>query len=103
LARIGESGDLCKCSFCGKSQKQVNKLVAGPGVYICDGCVDICYDILEEELFLDPKTRVSAGSVEEFLGKWVDHIDPQDTDGVTEATTLLIRLLARLTQKTHTP
>ena len=40
MARIGEGGDLLKCSFCGKSQKQVKKLIAGPGVYICDAMGD---------------------------------------------------------------
>jgi ATP-dependent Clp protease ATP-binding subunit ClpX len=50
VARMGESGDLLKCSFCGKSQKQVKKLIAGPGVYICDECIDLCNEIIEEEL-----------------------------------------------------
>jgi ATP-dependent Clp protease ATP-binding subunit ClpX len=50
VARIGDGGDLLKCSFCGKSQKQVKKLIAGPGVYICDECIDLCNEILEEEL-----------------------------------------------------
>src|SRR5690348_5947215 len=50
VARIGETGDLLKCSFCGKSQKQVKKLIAGPGVYICDECIDLCNEIIEEEL-----------------------------------------------------
>ena len=50
MARIGDGGDLLKCSFCGKSQKQVKKLIAGPGVYICDECVDLCNEIIEEEL-----------------------------------------------------
>ena len=50
MARIGESGDLLKCSFCGKSQKQVKRLIAGPGVYICDECIDLCNEIIEEEL-----------------------------------------------------
>ncbi|GAB3623961.1 ATP-dependent Clp protease ATP-binding subunit ClpX [Mariniluteicoccus endophyticus] len=49
MARIGESGDLLKCNFCGKSQKQVKKLIAGPGVYICDECIDLCNEIIEEE------------------------------------------------------
>src|SRR3989442_594832 len=49
MARLGES-DLLKCSFCGKSQKQVKKLIAGPGVYICDECIDLCNEIIEEEL-----------------------------------------------------
>lgn len=50
MAKFGEGGDLVKCSFCGKSQKQVKKLIAGPGVYICDECIDLCNDIIEEEL-----------------------------------------------------
>ena len=50
MARIGDGADLLKCSFCGKSQKQVKKLIAGPGVYICDECIDLCNEILEEEL-----------------------------------------------------
>ncbi len=50
MARIGEGGDLLKCSFCGKSQKQVKRLIAGPGVYICDECIDLCNEIIEEEL-----------------------------------------------------
>ncbi|MDA3030504.1 MAG: ATP-dependent Clp protease ATP-binding subunit ClpX [Actinomycetota bacterium] len=48
--RIGESGDLLKCSFCGKTQKQVKKLIAGPGVYICDECIDLCNEIITDEL-----------------------------------------------------
>jgi ATP-dependent Clp protease ATP-binding subunit ClpX len=47
-----------KCSFCGKSQEQVRKLIAGPGVYICDECVDLCNEILDEELF-DSSATVS--------------------------------------------
>ncbi|MEY4970712.1 MAG: hypothetical protein RLZZ277_943 [Actinomycetota bacterium] len=48
--RIGEANDLLKCSFCGKTQKQVKKLIAGPGVYICDECIDLCNEIIVEEL-----------------------------------------------------
>ncbi len=50
MAKFGDSGELLKCSFCGKSQKQVKKLIAGPGVYICDECIDLCNEIIEEEL-----------------------------------------------------
>ena len=50
MAKFGEGGDLLKCSFCGKSQKQVKKLIAGPGVYICDECIELCNEIIEEEL-----------------------------------------------------
>src|SRR5437762_14114646 len=49
MAKFGDS-DLLKCSFCGKSQKQVKKLIAGPGVYICDECIDLCNEIIDEEL-----------------------------------------------------
>jgi ATP-dependent Clp protease ATP-binding subunit ClpX len=74
VARIGDS-DLLKCSFCGKSQKQVKKLIAGPGVYICDECIDLCNEIIEEELSegsdlsLDelPKPR----EIYEFLNSYV--------------------------------
>ncbi|CAI9407948.1 MULTISPECIES: ATP-dependent Clp protease ATP-binding subunit ClpX [Aestuariimicrobium] len=54
MARIGESSDLFKCSFCGKSQKQVKKLIAGPHVYICDECIDLCNEIIEEEFAETP-------------------------------------------------
>jgi ATP-dependent Clp protease ATP-binding subunit ClpX len=75
VARIGDGGDLLKCSFCGKSQKQVKKLIAGPGVYICDECIDLCNEIIEEELneggevSLDelPKPR----EIFEFLNSYV--------------------------------
>jgi len=50
MARLSESGELFKCSFCGKSQKQVRKLIAGPGVYICTECIDLCNEIIDEEL-----------------------------------------------------
>lgn len=60
MARIGESGDLLKCSFCGKSQKQVKQLIAGPGVYICDECVELCNEIIRE--------RMDEQAPEEVLG-----------------------------------
>ncbi len=50
MARMQESADLLKCSFCGKSQKQVKKLIAGGAVYICDECIELCNEIIEEEL-----------------------------------------------------
>ncbi len=52
-----------KCSFCGKSQEQVRKLIAGPGVYICDECIDLCNEILDEELLESPgKTKTGNDS-----------------------------------------
>ena len=50
MTRIGETSDLLKCYFCGKTQKQVKKLIAGPGVYICDECIELCNEIIVEEL-----------------------------------------------------
>ena len=50
MARSSEGAELLKCNFCGKSQKQVRKLIAGPGVYICDECIGLCNEIIEEEL-----------------------------------------------------
>ena len=75
MAKFGESGDLLKCSFCGKSQKQVKKLIAGPGVYICDECIDLCNEIIEEE-FSDATELVSGDlpkpvEIYEFLNDYV--------------------------------
>src|SRR4051794_139641 len=76
MARIGDGGgDLLKCSFCGKSQKQVKKLIAGPGVYICDECIDLCNEIIEEELsetselhFEElPKPREIHGFLDDYI------------------------------------
>src|SRR3978361_1606637 len=50
MARGSEGNEQLLCSFCGKSQRQVKKLIAGPGVYICDECIDLCNEIIDEEL-----------------------------------------------------
>jgi ATP-dependent Clp protease ATP-binding subunit ClpX len=76
MARIGESGDLLKCSFCGKSQKQVKKLIAGPGVYICDECIDLCNEILEEEFSESADARTldelpKPQQIRQFLDQYV--------------------------------
>jgi ATP-dependent Clp protease ATP-binding subunit ClpX len=54
LARPTDSNEQLLCSFCGKSQRQVKKLIAGPGVYICDECIDLCNEIIDEELAPQP-------------------------------------------------
>ena len=75
MAKFGDSGELLKCSFCGKSQKQVKKLIAGPGVYICDECIDLCNEIIEEEL--SESTEISFDNlpspreISEFLDEYV--------------------------------
>jgi ATP-dependent Clp protease ATP-binding subunit ClpX len=75
VARIGDGGDLLKCSFCGKSQKQVKKLIAGPGVYICDECIDLCNEIIEEELSESSELKLDnlpkPREIYEFLDSYV--------------------------------
>jgi ATP-dependent Clp protease ATP-binding subunit ClpX len=74
VSRLGDS-DLLKCSFCGKSQKQVKKLIAGPGVYICDECIDLCNEIIEEELAETSELKVEElpkpVEIYEFLNDYV--------------------------------
>jgi ATP-dependent Clp protease ATP-binding subunit ClpX len=75
MAKFGEGGDLLKCSFCGHTQKQVKKLIAGPGVYICDECIDLCNEIIEEEFAETPE--IASGDLPkprdifEFLNGYV--------------------------------
>ncbi|MDQ3098086.1 MAG: ATP-dependent Clp protease ATP-binding subunit ClpX, partial [Chloroflexota bacterium] len=52
-----------RCSFCGKSQEQVRKLIAGQGVYICDECINLCQEIIEEEMLDQPKTKAAAAKL----------------------------------------
>jgi ATP-dependent Clp protease ATP-binding subunit ClpX len=75
MARPADSGDLLKCTFCGKTQKQVRKLIAGPAVYICDECIGLCNEILDEELaeaveqeFVEvPKPREIFSFLEQYI------------------------------------
>ena len=75
MARIGDGSDLLKCSFCAKSQKQVKKLIAGPGVYICDECIDLCNEIIEEELSESSETGLEElpkpREIYDFLDQYV--------------------------------
>jgi len=75
VAKFGEGGELLKCSFCGKSQKQVKKLIAGPGVYICDECIDLCNEIIEEELAETPELGFDElpkpAEIFEFLNDYI--------------------------------
>jgi ATP-dependent Clp protease ATP-binding subunit ClpX len=70
-----QSDNRLKCSFCGKSQDQVKKLIAGPGVYICDECVDLCNEILDEELF---EGGPSAAPAESGVPQLVDVPKPKE-------------------------
>ena len=76
MARLTDGAELLKCSFCGKSQKQVRKLIGGSGVYIFDYCIELCNEIIEEELG-EKSTETSSTplptprEVKEFLDSWV--------------------------------
>jgi ATP-dependent protease Clp ATPase subunit len=67
---VSKRGELLKCSFCGKSQKQVIKLIAGPGVYICNQCIDLCNQIIVDELaegHFDDEIEAAANNAREAL------------------------------------
>src|SRR5438128_4641503 len=77
MSKKGNSGDVLRCSFCNKSQRDVKKLIAGPTVYICDECVDICLDIIAEDRKDEPGTLEGSGAlpkpkeIKEFLDLYV--------------------------------
>ncbi|KAA0255161.1 ATP-dependent Clp protease ATP-binding subunit ClpX [Acidobacteria bacterium ACD] len=75
MTKKAGSGDVLRCSFCNKSQRDVKKLIAGPTVYICDECVDICLDIIAEDRVLDqqkPDTKLpKPREIKEFLDEYV--------------------------------
>ena len=61
---MSKTNGLLKCSFCGKSQDQVKKLIAGPGIYICDECISICLEILKDEGIIEvPDAALVAATV----------------------------------------
>ena len=74
---LSETSELLKCTFCGKSQKQVRKLIAGPSVYICDECIELCNEIIEEELgtAVSPESQSldlpSPKEIKSFLDEYV--------------------------------
>src|SRR5512134_2327630 len=77
MSKKGNSGDVLRCSFCNKSQRDVKKLIAGPTVYICDECVDICLDIIAEDRKDEPGALEGAGhlpkpkEIKDFLDLYV--------------------------------
>ena len=76
MARLTDGAELLKCSFCGKSQKQVRKLIGGSGAYICDECIELCNEIIEEELGAQQTSASSTPlpkprEINEFLNTWV--------------------------------
>ncbi len=75
MARPTDSNEQLLCSFCGKSQRQVKKLIAGPGVYICDECIDLCNEIIDEELTAPPTFELEnlpkPAEINEVLDEYV--------------------------------
>ena len=80
MARPTDSNEQLLCSFCGKSQRQVKKLIAGPGVYICDECIDLCNEIIDEELTVAPSFELESlprpREIYEILNEYVVGQDP---------------------------
>ncbi len=80
MARPTDSNEQLLCSFCGKSQRQVKKLIAGPGVYICDECIDLCNEIIDEELTVSPNFELESlpkpQEISEILNEYVVGQDP---------------------------
>ncbi|MGA0106131.1 MAG: ATP-dependent Clp protease ATP-binding subunit ClpX [Ilumatobacteraceae bacterium] len=80
MAKFGDSAELVKCSFCGKSQKQVKKLIAGPGVYVCNECIDLCNEIIDEENTEETEAKLeklpNPREIRAFLD---DYVVGQDT------------------------
>ena len=82
MARTGDGADVFKCSFCGKSQKQVERLISGPGVYICEECIELCNEIIAEEIqaaqpAAEEQTALpTPQEIFGFLGEYVIGQDP---------------------------
>jgi ATP-dependent Clp protease ATP-binding subunit ClpX len=72
MAKFGDTAELVKCSFCAKSQKQVKKLIAGPGVYICDECIDLCNEIIDEEFTQTPTVGVEELPIPRDIRTFLD-------------------------------
>ena len=68
-----DNGKLLYCSFCGKSQHEVRKLIAGPSVFVCDECVDLCNDIIREEV-QESQTESSQQKLPTPVMKWSQHL-----------------------------
>jgi ATP-dependent protease Clp ATPase subunit len=100
VAILYEPSDLLRCSFCGKYQRQVKRLVSGPGVYICDECVDLCCEIFEDEGIRSPrKYKKVRFNPQAFLDDWIDGINRQSSSQVKGARNFLEGLLARLDEQ----
>ncbi len=80
MARPTDSNEQLLCSFCGKSQRQVKKLIAGPGVYICDECIDLCNEIIDEELTVAPSFELESlpkpAEINDILNEYVVGQEP---------------------------
>jgi len=88
-ANKSERANQLKCSFCGKKQDTVKKLIAGPGVYICDECVDLCNEILDEELFEGKGVERESNSSRE----------PTTSDAKTPPEQGIVSALEKITQQ----
>ena len=92
MARPTDSNEQLLCSFCGKSQRQVKKLIAGPGVYICDECIDLCNEIIDEELAAPPafdlENLPKPREIYDVLDEYVVGQDPPSARCRSRSTTI---------------
>ena len=72
MAKFGDTAELIKCAFCGKSQKQVKKLIAGPGVHICDECIELCNEIVDEEFGQAPEVGLEELPIPRDIRAFLD-------------------------------
>src|SRR3954453_21376880 len=87
----------------GSSQRQVDQLIAGPGVYICDQCVDLCCEALDAEADVGTRPPVPIAEIEKLLQDWVSSIDKQPLEQVREARDLFTALVSQLDQVLNLP
>ena len=118
MARPTDSNEQLLCSFCGKTQRQVKKLIAGPGVYICEECVHLCCEILEEEGVPTPgwyrdavtsehqdtiNSEIVLHTWETSLNNWVDEINRRNAERTDLAKAFLQELVIRLENPKSSP
>ena len=81
---MAETKEPLKCSFCGKGQSEAEKLIAGPGAFICECCLGLCCELMESEGIPNPWRRADDTDPEAFLWAWIGCIDTDDAQAVSE-------------------
>jgi len=103
VARLSKSDDLRRCSFCGKSEKQVQRLFAGPGVSICDQCVEEYIQIIEEEQTDEFGLPVKPWDMANMIRDWMKTMHRHPAATIREIRDLMIELTFRLNELLDSP